>query len=362
MKLGTVLSSSSSSNLSPQPVVLVVMMMAFLHPRSMIVRGFTAKPKRIPGIRVKQSGSDQIFSRQGVPFHSYLHFESCRRLFFRKTDVATSLPPREKVQPSTQVMDELQSSQFSIPYSITLEDELETTLTVRCMTREDFGEIVPMCIAEFGSGPTLSFTDFPLKNISTRSVSRWWEQVWFEPMVIMALTAKISANEGQVVPPFRDPAVLVLTRRDKMDPKPVVVGMVELSLQVPEATKNPPPFPTPLWIKSLYSQMTNRKLEGWITNLLIGDDFRGLGYSKILMAATEGIAKSWNVNSIFLHADADSNSGKVPQALYEGIGYQVIKSEVAQFAWMGDSFDNRVHIVEGVPLLYLYKTINEYRR
>jgi GNAT superfamily N-acetyltransferase len=33
-------------------------------------------------------------------------------------------------------------------------------------------------------------------------------------------------------------------------------------------------------------------MQGWVTNLLIDPKYRGFGYSKILMAATEGIARS----------------------------------------------------------------------
>jgi ribosomal protein S18 acetylase RimI-like enzyme len=347
---------SKGSRRHSSSIFLLSFLMICIHSRTLLVRGFqnnfafvTSASKRIHDKNIRYSG--------------HRGRETFRRLFFRKTDVAPQQPPRQKVSPPSQVFEALQSSQFSVPYSFSLGDDLGTTLTLRCMTRDDFDEIVPMCISEFGLGPTTSFADFPIDNLSARSISQWWERLYFEPMITMALTAKIAANEGRnTVTNFRDPAVLVLTRHDKTNSNPVVVGMVELSLQVPEATKNPPPLPTPLWVKKLYSRIVNRSVQGWVTNLLIGDDYRGLGYSKILMAATEGIAKKWKVNSIFLHADADSKSGRVPQGLYEGLGYQIIKAESAQFAWMGDSFDNRIHIVEGVPLLFLYKIVNENRR
>ena len=77
------------------------------------------------------------------------------------------------------------------------------------------------------------------------------------------------------------------------------------------------------------------------------------------MAATEGIAKSWNVGLIYLHADADRSSGKVPQSLYEGLGYQVVVADNPQFEWMGGDLNSRIHIVAGVPLLCLRKRLKQ---
>ncbi|OEU21500.1 hypothetical protein FRACYDRAFT_235126 [Fragilariopsis cylindrus CCMP1102] len=106
-----------------------------------------------------------------------------------------------------------------------------------------------------------------------------------------------------------------------------IVGMVELSLQPPNADRNPPALPLPKWIKSELASLTQLgSLQGWVTNLLIDSSCRGLGYSKVLMAATEGIAKqSWDCNYLFLHADADVTSGKIPQSLYNNLGYDLVK-------------------------------------
>merc|ERR1740117_1528571 len=106
-----------------------------------------------------------------------------------------------------------------------------------------------------------------------------------------------------------------------------IVGMVELSLQPPNADRNPPALPLPKWIKSELASLTQLgSLQGWVTNLLIDSSCRGLGYSKVLMAATEGIAKhAWDCNYLFLHADADVTSGKIPQSLYNNLGYDLVK-------------------------------------
>jgi ribosomal protein S18 acetylase RimI-like enzyme len=300
---------------------------------------------------------------------------TCRRLFFRATtDVPNPRRPRQKVAPPDWALKQLISRDICIPFAFPSNNDnankkTTSTLTIRCMTEDDFDTIVPMCITEFGTGPTLSLTDFPWKDPTDRKLADWWDRIYFEPMVTMALKAKLLSNKGRrLLPPFGDPTVLVLTRHeiikdDKDDtivcPAPVVVGMVELGKQVPESTKNPPAFPIPTWCKQLYCRLTGMPLEGWVTNLLIGKEHRGLGYSKILMAATEGIAKSWNVGSIYLHADADRATGKVPQSLYEGLGYQVVVTDNPQFEWMGGDFNSRIHIVEGVPLLFLRKRLKQ---
>ena len=287
------------------------------------------------------------------------------RLFFRATDSnRPNARALKKVVPPDWVLQQLKAPDISIPFAFPVDGSKKpsSTLTVRCMTEHDFETIVPMCITEFGSGPTTTLADFPWKDPTDKKLTDWWDRINFEPMVTSSLKSKIQGNRGRpLLPPFGDPTVLVLTRQEtsQENSPPVVVGMVEISKQVPESTKNPPAFPIPLWCKQLYCQLTGIPLEGWVTNLLIGQDHRGLGYSKILMAATEGIAKSWNMGSIYLHADADRSSGKVPQALYEGLGYQVVVSDNPQFEWMGGDFNSRIHIVEGVPLLFLRKRLKE---
>eukprot|EP00532_Pseudo-nitzschia_australis_P016197 CAMPEP_0168259288 /NCGR_PEP_ID=MMETSP0141_2-20121125/7650_1 /TAXON_ID=44445 /ORGANISM="Pseudo-nitzschia australis, Strain 10249 10 AB" /LENGTH=601 /DNA_ID=CAMNT_0008196729 /DNA_START=135 /DNA_END=1941 /DNA_ORIENTATION=+ len=106
-----------------------------------------------------------------------------------------------------------------------------------------------------------------------------------------------------------------------------VVGMVELSLQPPDADRNPSALPLPKWFRATLARHTtlDGSLQGWITNLLVCDSCRGRGHSKLLVAAVEGIAKhGWGCDSVYLHADADVVSGKIPQALYEGMGYEPV--------------------------------------
>jgi GNAT superfamily N-acetyltransferase len=254
-------------------------------------------------------------------------------------------------------MEELQSPKISLPFQVLLEgdSEQEEGLTIRCMTPQDLSYVLPMCIDEFGTGPTTGLQDFPWQDL--RLLPNWWDRVYFEPSIALFVRAKMNANLGQEPKQgFEDPALLVLCRQQ--DQTEIVVGMVELSLQPPEANRNPSAFPIPVWIKTFYCQLTGQTMQGWVTNLLIDPKYRGLGYSKILMAATEGIARSWDRNAIYLHSDADFKSGKIPQALYKDLGYEVVTDD-DQFAWMGDGFNpfSSIRMIEGVPLLCFRKRL-----
>jgi GNAT superfamily N-acetyltransferase len=269
------------------------------------------------------------------------------------------------------------------------DEDAEQQIFLRLMTPSDLDDIIPMCIEEFGTGPTTRLRDFPglqsflittgLKTSSTMTpnamfpapasltsqIASWWDRLWLEPFIRWALTSKMlssgnhkrsSVNRTDVQ--LSDPVLLVLCqRRRRPEPKSIfkkkrkdgrssedelkveshpleenIVGMVEISLQPIEYDKNPPAFPVPRWIKEQYSRINDLgPLEGWVTNLLVPPTARGRGYSKILMWATEGIAKKWNCHSIYLHADADIRSGRIPQRLYEGLGYKVVHGNPMTF-------------------------------
>ena len=82
-------------------------------------------------------------------------------------------------------------------------------------------EILPMCVKEFGTGPTASISELLDAEIwekaNTGSLIDWWERLWLEPMVSLTLQTKIwlqesrsqSANgSGQSI--FGDHTLLVL--------------------------------------------------------------------------------------------------------------------------------------------------------
>jgi hypothetical protein len=58
-----------------------------------------------------------------------------------------------------------------------------------------------------------------------------------------------------------------------------------------------------------------------------------------------------------LHADADSKSGRVPQALYENLGYAVVTKKDPKFAWMPKSTLSSIQMVDGIALLFYRKRL-----
>jgi ribosomal protein S18 acetylase RimI-like enzyme len=255
-----------------------------------------------------------------------------------------------------------------------------------------------------------------------------------------------SQQQKRKTPPPPDHAVLLLTLADQhafkssSSPEETIVGMVEVSRQPPIPERNPPAFPLPLAFKQMYCWWWNvsqhqkrqqakimksflsrfssnassgsnnegifltrqrmntnnmvmmKQPEGWITNVLVAPEFRSMGWSKVLVHACEGVARSWNVPAIHLHCDADGVSGRVAQKLYTSMGYtdnnqdsscnivngsdaNELSSTSSEFDWLklaakaeaaATGFttttepvmcSSSVYVIEGVPLLYLKKDL-----
>ena len=159
----------------------------------------------------------------------------------------------------------------------------------------------------------------------------------------------------------------------------VIVGWVDLSRHYvrPERTPNIFPFP------ELGRQQQTQPKEPWITNLLVAPQYRGQGWSKVLLGGCEAVARSWlvqeqqqheqqqqellNTNNkhrststmyydnkdsirtdttstvlqsssssslllsrpwrIHLHCDANPISGQIPQQLYLSLGYKPLQND-----------------------------------
>lgn len=105
-----------------------------------------------------------------------------------------------------------------------------------------------------------------------------------------------------------------------------------------------------------------------MSNVLIDESYRGLGFGKVLMNAVERHAQyNMGFNRLTLHVDADTISGKAAQALYYGLGYTPIvdnresaSKQNVNFSWIGDSIiQDGLYFIDGVPLLYLQKALND---
>lgn len=331
-------------------------------------------------------------------------------MFFNKRDEEGNIIKKEKktrvIKPSANTLNELRSAGNTFPKEITLSNNIDddVSLSLRYMTTEDLKSLVPMCIEEFGNlnesphqkGSNKRRSLLPRWILDPKQIPDLWEGFSFEMLIYWTLKLKLmqggnSRRSGLKQP--KDPVMLVLCEEqdpdgdlrrliswesDKTDENSKVVGMVELSLQPPDADRNPPAVPFPLWYKASLAERTTKdgSLQGWVTNLLIDNSCRGRGYSKILMAAAEGIAKhKWGCSSVYLHADADFRSGKVPQSLYEGLGYDLVIGSTkknaekpseedykAKFGWMGVSGKemerfSAVRMVDGVALLCYCKQL-----
>ena len=115
----------------------------------------------------------------------------------------------------------------------------------------------------------------------------------------------------------------------------------------------------------------------YISNVLVRPESRGKGYSRILMAAAEGVARDRirerrrdgggtddRPPLVCLHVDADSRSGRAAQGLYKALGYVGVPDDRiggrgGKFAWMqgADMLSTGLYMVEDIPLLYMTKEL-----
>jgi hypothetical protein len=236
-------------------------------------------------------------------------------------------------------------------------------LTIRLMEFNDIESIVTMNVQEYGSGPAY----FPWSNLSL--METWIDRQYIRWLVDITCRIKLfnylmeddssftssSSSSSRV----QDHAILVGVLNDE---KHTLVGMIEVSLQPLNPQITPSPIPIPIDIKRALAVMTTQtsQLVGWITNLLIVPQYRGYGYSKFLVTASEHMAKShWNCTSIHLHCDADPITGMVPQKLYTQLGYRspnLPSTTTRQTSGM-DTLSPYIVEIEGVPLLYLRKDV-----
>lgn len=301
--------------------------------------------------------------------HAYLSrssFSTVRcNLFFNRP---SGRPRRSSWKVPDSVLEELSQAPVTFPHRVALEykgntspEQMPKHATVRNLKLADLPTVVPMCVKEFGTGPTIaSLDDIPWEELMNNP-SSWIDlpdRLFFEPLVRLSLEMKIQRQQSGDDPRWNvkpDDNVLCL----EIDGG--VVGIVELSMQPPDPERNPPPVPLPMFVKKLLS--TARGLsppDGWVTNLLVDDAYRGLGYSKVLMKAAEGLARSWECSAIYLHVDADTVSGKVAQDLYRGLGYEPVMDQrsTTKYDWMGPELMSLgLYMIDDVPLLFLRKDL-----
>lgn len=266
-----------------------------------------------------------------------VHLERCSslRIFFKSRD--------DSAGDSVALLEELASSEVKFPTYAPefLFKEVPESLCFRPLGTADVDEIVSMCMDEYSpDGKDLSSTATTSKIVDAASLR-----------ILIEVTCKMKASRTNDIP--KDHAILVATRGED------IVGMIEVSQQPPDPTRNPGAVPLPLWGKRLTGG--GRELQGWVANLLIRPSFRRKGLGKFLVAAAEGVARSWGSKSIHLHCDADPTRGRVAQRLYLGLGYEPLAETNPKWAVEGEQgpnpVDSSVFVIDGVPLLYLKKQL-----
>ena len=295
-------------------------------------------------------------------------------LFFQQQLFGDNSSSSRKYGFSEDDLDELRQSSLTLPYSFPVakngnsNENDPVTLTIRKLEKPDLDVVVPMCAKEFGTSPT-EVKSFPWDNLNKAAIDAWFDDLIFGPLVGIAFEAKIVQREKE---PFSD--FLLCLEQTTADGSDSLIGIVDLSMQPLDPSRNPPPFPFPMWYKQAYAASKELPgLDGWISNLLIDEKHRGKGYAKILMAAAEGLARSWGCSSLSLHVDADRERGKVPRKLYQTLGYTpVMKPMMAtetttagdtqissqnDYAWMGDRLRSGLYNVDGCMLVFMQKEL-----
>jgi GNAT superfamily N-acetyltransferase len=208
----------------------------------------------------------------------------------------------------------------------------------------DLRAIVAMNIREYGRGPAVLPWDNP------KLLGRYITRQVLVNLIEWSMRCKLLSTDDHLI--YVAKLYTTTTTDSRDDSQNVVdcyVGMIEVSLQPVLPQRNPPPFPIPLPVKRWIASAHNVPMQGWISNLLVVPEYRGAGYSKLLVRAGEAVAqREWDCHSIHLHCDADpGKGGTIARQLYATLGYQTLPNNQSQV------------IIDGVPLLYLSKHMQQ---
>lgn len=293
-------------------------------------------------------------------------------LFFGDRPAPTSVIEQNLVKETKQgipveVIWRLEEGQ-SLPYDFTYTSSSSSPIQLRIkqLEKEKVSKAVSLCLKEYGSYPSPKAKNELDRQV--QSIMDDFENYLFSFVVLLGLGQRVERRQKSEATPSleQDHNVVCLyeVEQDSLsynNGKETMIGMAEVSLQPPDPARTSPPFVLPTYVKNGLSKVgVWRVTKPYISNVLVTNEFRGKGYSKILMAACEGLAKSWGYNECYLHVDADPKSGGAAQNLYKSIGYSPVIDETynKDFAWLGIDVVNRgLYIVDGVALLFLKKTL-----
>jgi|AntRauTorckE5430_2_1112549.scaffolds.fasta_scaffold10222_2 ribosomal protein S18 acetylase RimI-like enzyme len=247
----------------------------------------------------------------------------------------------------------------SLPYDF---QYMDSTIRVKQLQKEEVTEAVGLCLKEYGSYPSSTpESKYPLSK-ALYSAMDDFDNFLFTFIVLLGLGQRVERREkGDIDSSIPQDHNVVCLYEVGEHENENMIGMAEVSLQPADPSRTSPPFVLPAKVKNAFCSFGLwSKPMPYISNVLVTNEYRGKGYSKILMACCEGLAKSWGFEQVYLHVDADSRSGAPAQGLYRSLGYMpVIDNKYNKnFAWMGIDMVNRgLYIVDGVALLFLKKVL-----
>lgn len=266
-----------------------------------------------------------------------------------------------------EVMEDLQNG-VQLPYDFEYFESLgspkKRSIRLKQLEKDEISKAVSLCLKEYGSYPSTNTLLTNEDEISTtlKNIMNDLDNFMFSFVVLLGLDQRVERRKksdiDRTIPP--DHNVICIHEVDEED-KETMIGMAEISLQPADPARTSPPFVLPTGIKNAFVSFGLwTEPVPYISNVLVTNDYRGKGFSKVLMACCEGLAKAWGYDEAYLHVDADRRSGAPAQGLYHSLGYIPVMDEKynEKFAWMGiDTVNKGLYIVDGVALLFLKKKL-----
>jgi len=263
------------------------------------------------------------------------------------------------------VLEHLETETITLPYNFRTKPKGEETkrkFQIRHMELQDVKRAVGLCLKEYGKYESTSWvsssnSNNPIMKLIESKLDDI-DNFVFSFVVLLGLSQRVERRmKSDDMSSLKQDHNVLLISEIKLDQdgneNEFIFGMAEISLKAPEPVTTSPPFVIPTDLKLVLSSLQNkgvRSLQPYVSNVLITNEYRGKGYSKLLMGACHGLAIKWGYTEVYLHVDADAKSGRAAQQLYRSLGYQPVidKSYNENFAWMGIEMMNRgLYIVDG---------------
>ena len=249
------------------------------------------------------------------------------------------------------------SQDISLPFEFKYRKSI---IRIKHLEKEKVTKAVSLCLQEYGSY-TFQNNMTPLDKKIQAKINDVTNFI-LSFVILLGLGQRVERLEKVMSDPneIQDHNVICIYKVDQ-NQKEHMMGLAEVSLQPPDPAHTAPPFVLPSHIKNAFSKIGIWKtVQPYISNVLITNEYRGKGYSKLLMTACEGICRKWGYDNVYLHVSAEARSSKAAQNLYKTLGYMPVvdKTYNKHFGWMGvDVVNWGLYVVDGAALLFLKKEL-----